>query len=477
MRLRILRRRFRVALIGTLCLCLSVDLASACHWFGQRWSQPCYYSSACESSYGYCGGYSECWGGMSYDACGVECGSYSSGCESYSSDCGSCNSSCGCGGESVVHESSSCGCGGEVIVEQGQPMMQAEGSYSTPTDAPEPPEQPTYAREAPSTDRQVNKPVDEEVMPGEEMAPPALAEEEAPVVLPPPAEEPAAPPVVRDPVVEQPPQPAVDQPADNDMFGGDEELFGGNDAAPAMEDAAADNDAAGGDLFGNAAEEATPAEEDMFAQPAAEEASEEAAPMEEAAEEEDLFGGDGGMFGEPAAEEASEEPAAAEDADDFGDDGGLFGSPAPAMDETTEEMTEEPAPTDDAEGGDLFGEENMFDTPPAAEEPAEEEAAPADEPSEDAEEEDPFDLFGLQRQLQQPGGFDSLALRHWVDNTGQYTVDARLLSLVDGHVRLLKANGRTTTVALDRLSNADLEFVNAQAAARASQDIARTAQR
>lgn len=57
-------------------------------------------------------------------------------------------------------------------------------------------------------------------------------------------------------------------------------------------------------------------------------------------------------------------------------------------------------------------------------------------------------------------------MREWVDNTGTYTVKARLVQLMDGHVRLLKDNGRTTTVALSRLSENDIRFVERQASAQ-----------
>jgi hypothetical protein len=159
------------------------------------------------------------------------------------------------------------------------------------------------------------------------------------------------------------------------------------------------------------------------------------------------------LFGAPAEEPAAE-PEAADD---------MFGAPA-----------EEPA---DSGTDDLFGpassdEDDLFGAPvEEAAPPADEQPAPADEPEED-------DLFGgFGAILEQPGGLSSLSLRHWVDNTGRYTVDARLLGVVDGHVKLLKANGRTTTVAFSRLCDEDLAFVNRQAAAQQAEKLAQTAQR
>lgn len=107
----------------------------------------------------------------------------------------------------------------------------------------------------------------------------------------------------------------------------------------------------------------------------------------------------------------------------------------------------------------------MEEEPAPAEEPAEEEGSALD------------DLFDFGSILTQPGGFDSLALRRWTDNTGSYQVDARMLSVSGTHVKLMKATGRTTTVPLSRLSSADLEFVNLQASAQKAEAISRTAQR
>jgi hypothetical protein len=56
-------------------------------------------------------------------------------------------------------------------------------------------------------------------------------------------------------------------------------------------------------------------------------------------------------------------------------------------------------------------------------------------------------------------------MRTWVDNTGNYSCRGRLVSLLDGHVRLLKDNGRTSTVPLSRLSANDVQFVDRQASA------------
>jgi hypothetical protein len=141
----------------------------------------------------------------------------------------------------------------------------------------------------------------------------------------------------------------------------------------------------------------------------------------------------------PPAEEASAD-AAEEDS--------IFGG--------TEEAATPPAGTEPA------GTEPATDTPPAegATETPDDGKQPADEDADD-------DLFGAsQRILQEAGGMASDKMRVWVDNTGSYSVNARLVRFVDNHVQLLKANGRTTTVPLNRLSADDLRFVNRQASAQ-----------
>ena len=54
------------------------------------------------------------------------------------------------------------------------------------------------------------------------------------------------------------------------------------------------------------------------------------------------------------------------------------------------------------------------------------------------------------------------ALRVWTDNTGKYKINARLVTIGESSVRLLKDTGKYTTVSLDRLSEDDLEFVRRQ---------------
>jgi hypothetical protein len=49
--------------------------------------------------------------------------------------------------------------------------------------------------------------------------------------------------------------------------------------------------------------------------------------------------------------------------------------------------------------------------------------------------------------------------RNWVDNTGSFSVEATLIEVVDGSVRLEKQSGEIIEVPLERLSAADQKYV------------------
>ncbi len=52
--------------------------------------------------------------------------------------------------------------------------------------------------------------------------------------------------------------------------------------------------------------------------------------------------------------------------------------------------------------------------------------------------------------------------RTWTDDTGSFKVNAKLVVVLDGKVRLQKETGKFTTVPFDRLSSGDLKFVREQ---------------
>ena len=49
--------------------------------------------------------------------------------------------------------------------------------------------------------------------------------------------------------------------------------------------------------------------------------------------------------------------------------------------------------------------------------------------------------------------------RTWTDATGKFRTEAEYLGLDDGKVKLKKANGKVITVPLEKLSEADQEYV------------------
>ena len=52
-------------------------------------------------------------------------------------------------------------------------------------------------------------------------------------------------------------------------------------------------------------------------------------------------------------------------------------------------------------------------------------------------------------------------VRTWIDNTGQFRTDGRLIEINQDNVRLMKTNGRTCTVPHSRLCEADAAYVKA----------------
>lgn len=272
-----------------------------------------------------------------------------------------------------------------------------------------------------------------------------------------------------------------------------DELFG--DPAPANDPAPADPampDQADGDLFGAPADPApAPADDAIFGDPApaADPFGAPAAPapaVDNALEapapaDQDIFGAPADPAPAPADDAIFGDPAPAAPADD------IFGAPAdPAAD---------PAPAEEAPKDDLDNLFNSLDaTPnwfeaPADAKPVSIEApgdsydelfgAPASEsavdstpsatdrlnPPESAPSTDEDwrreidDLFRSSAHSKQADAFRGAEYRQWIDNTGSFEVRAQLAVIFPDRVRLLKDNGKFSTVPLDRLSPADREYV------------------
>jgi hypothetical protein len=174
---------------------------------------------------------------------------------------------------------------------------------------------------------------------------------------------------------------------------------------------------------------------------------------------------------EPEAAQPSEEPATDPLDELFQDSPSESKDMAPVQEETPVEpapVAKEPA---DEMVEDLFGPPAKEDTP--AEEPAMDEfedlfGAPAKDevPAEKPAAEEVDDIFAPPPKKAKPDidPFSALPsrelpMRTWVDNTGNYQVEARLVVITAESVRLLKENGRTTTVPMSRLSDGDRDYV------------------
>lgn len=152
-------------------------------------------------------------------------------------------------------------------------------------------------------------------------------------------------------------------------------------------------------------------------------------------EDEDLFGSGTGD---------TEMPADDADAAGVGD----AGDPGAG---DTEDVAPGAGEDEPAAGGadpDAAGGDGLFEDP-AADPPADNPADPADAP---AEGDDPFGAAEKPQSVK-------LATRVWIDNTGTFAVRARLASVRDDSVRLLKDTGKYTTVPMARLSRADRDYV------------------
>jgi hypothetical protein len=67
-------------------------------------------------------------------------------------------------------------------------------------------------------------------------------------------------------------------------------------------------------------------------------------------------------------------------------------------------------------------------------------------------------LFG-ETSFEPPQEFRGAEVRRWQDNTGAYEVQGRLAIIYPDKVKILKPNGRTTTVSMRRLSSSDQAYV------------------
>ena len=131
-----------------------------------------------------------------------------------------------------------------------------------------------------------------------------------------------------------------------------------------------------------------------------------------------------------------------------------FGTPSA---EEAEEATE---PESDAQDSfdDLFG---QFD--PSSEQADEQPAAGSIDSDQAAARPNAGEVTATVTTRSKSASVDPLQqtqVRTWIDDTGYFRTDGRLIEINDESIRLLKANGRTCTVPMERLSEADAAYVD-----------------
>ena len=146
----------------------------------------------------------------------------------------------------------------------------------------------------------------------------------------------------------------------------------------------------------------------------------------------------------------------------------LFGKPIATEKNVSVEFLNEAPVADGAFIDSLFGRSSSTETPIEAEsavpEPVIEVQSnlPLDlrEPVNVKEPIDELDaLFGI-GAFTTPAEFKGAEYRQWVDNSGTYQVKARLAVIYVDKIKLLKENGKFTTVSLSRLSDVDFGYVS-----------------
>jgi len=228
--------------------------------------------------------------------------------------------------------------------------------------------------------------------------------------------------------------PAKEAPAEKPKESIDD-LFGTEKSDPSAKPAPADEPKID-DLFGTESTEPTPAKtapapasnesiDDLFGTPDPKPSEGEPAPAQGATDSAKPAETLDDIFGKPVSTEASQKP----NADDKYLDS-LFPTKP------------EPTKTDSSKGA-----------------PGQSKPQPSKDSSPKKGNADPLDeLFGL-GEFTPPQQFRGAEFQTWVDNTGTYSVKARLAVIYTDRVKLLKENGKFTTVPLSRLSDRDFAYV------------------
>ena len=153
-----------------------------------------------------------------------------------------------------------------------------------------------------------------------------------------------------------------------------------------------------------------------------------------------------------------DKPAAEPSIDD------LFGKPINIdIDLSKEKSNTLPVDKDDAFIDNLFGKTPQASKSPAPKLDAIDESPTLPDQAKPRSDKSPVDeldaLFGV-GEFKPASEFKGAEYRQWVDNSGAHQVNARLAVIYVDKIKLLKDNGKFTTVALSRLSDADFGYVS-----------------
>lgn len=164
-----------------------------------------------------------------------------------------------------------------------------------------------------------------------------------------------------------------------------------------------------------------------------------------------------------AAEPEMNEPSEPTDSDSVPQEDADEEASADSQTQPNEEMPAEPANDEPSFDDTEMPDEGSPDEPaavPALPEEAEEELQdePAASEEESATEEESVGASQFNSGIVLGG---NQPIRRWIDNTGRHETVGRLVEVHGSSVRLLKSNGRYTTVAVERLSPHDQRYVEA----------------
>jgi hypothetical protein len=162
------------------------------------------------------------------------------------------------------------------------------------------------------------------------------------------------------------------------------------------------------------------------------------------------------LFGSPTPAAGESAPAPAKPADDLFN----FNEASPVNSEEGSKGREVARPVSSEAPDSTPNFDDLFGTPGNAKVNPSQSAPSLEEKIKTGPEENNFDDLFKSTSLPSQPEFKGAEFRSWIDNTGSYEVKARLVMIYPDRVRLLKDNGKHTTVPFSRLCESDRDYVN-----------------